>query len=88
MSIRVVVLNLLRYGSHYTRNVLRDRYYNGADMPRTRVSTATKLSASKIDAKIDWAAKCVNWWADRVQLQNFNAPDTAVKEELRTIARE
>ena len=86
---REVVSQLIAvWRKHYTRNVLRDRYYNGdVKVKDLGVSVLPKL-VSKIDAKIDWAAKCVNWWADRVQFQNFNATDTAVKEELRTIARE
>lgn len=86
---REVVSQLVAvWRKHYTRNVLRDRYYNGnVKVKDLGVSVLPQL-ASKIDAKIDWAAKCVNWWADRVQFQNFNATDSAVKEELRTIARE
>ena len=86
---REVVSQLVAvWRKHYTRNVLRDRYYNGnVKVKDLGVSVLPQL-ASKIDAKIDWAAKCVNWWADRVQFQNFNATNTAVKEELRTIARE
>ncbi len=75
------------HGKHYTRNVLRDRYYNGdVNVMTLAFPYRQKALASKIDAKIDWAAKCVTR-ADRVQFQNFNATDTAVKEELRTIAR-
>lgn len=73
---------------HYYRNRLRDKYYAGdVKVKDLGISVLPEISR-KLDPRIDWAAKCVNWWADRVQFEGFNSTDDPTKDELYTIAHQ
>ena len=86
---RETVMELVEvWRRHYYRNRLRDKYYAGdVKVKDLGVSVLPEISC-KLDPRIDWAAKCVNWWADRVQFEGFNSTDNAIKDELYTIAHQ
>lgn len=50
-------------------NQLRDAYYSAkVGVKDLGVSVSRQLS-KKLDPRVDWAAKCVDWWSDRVQYE-------------------
>lgn len=60
---------------HYKRNALRDRYYHGHVGVKDLGVSVSKKIASKLDPHVDWAAKCVDWFADRVQFEGVKLDD-------------
>lgn len=83
-----MVLELVEtWEKHLPTNTLRDAYYNG-DIPvkDLGVSVSPEL-AHKLVPRIDWAAKCVNWWSDHVQFEGFSCADQAVQTALNTASR-
>lgn len=54
---------------HYARNLLRDDYYRGHVRVKDIGISVQKELVRKLDPRVDWAAKCVDWWADRVQYE-------------------
>lgn len=54
---------------HYYRNRLRDRYYRGHVRVKDIGVSVNKQLVKRLDPRVDWAAKCVDWWADRVQYE-------------------
>lgn len=61
----------------YPRNALRDRYYRGHVRVKDIGISVQKDVARKLDPRVDWAAKCVDWWADRVQYEGVTLTDAA-----------
>lgn len=57
------------WSEHYQRNRLRDRYYRGHVRVKDLGISVQKELVRKLDPRVDWAAKCVDWWADRVQYE-------------------
>ena len=62
---RETVLELVEvWRRHYYKNRLRDKYYAGdVKVKDLGISVLPEISR-KLDPRIDWAAKCVNWWAE------------------------
>lgn len=68
--------------SHYQRNRLRDRYYlSHVRVKDLGVAVAPQISR-KLDPRVDWAAKCVDWWADRVQYEGVTCEDEVLQRGL------
>lgn len=75
------------WSQHLATNVLRDSYYNGdVGVKDLGVSVAPDL-VKRLNPRIDWAAKCVNWWADHVQFEGFSCADKDVQSQLETVCR-
>lgn len=72
---------------HYRSNARREDYYRGRVGVKDLGVTVTKNMASRLSPHVDWAAKCVNWWADRVLFQGFTCTDEGVKKALDDLAR-
>lgn len=72
---------------HLDKNILREEYYRANIPVKDLGVTVTPQIAKKLDPRVDWAAKCVDWWADRVQFQGYTSDDDELKGELDTICR-
>lgn len=72
------------WSEHYSRNRLRDRYYRGHVRVKDVGISVQKRLSSKLDPRVDWAAKCVDWWADRVQYEGvtLSGADDGAEEGL------
>lgn len=72
---------------HYCRNRLRDRYYRGHVRVKDIGISVQKELARKLDPRVDWAAKCVDWWADRVQYEGvtLSGAEDGAEEALSAI---
>lgn len=68
--------------SHYDKNRLRDRYYLGHAPVRDLGVTVSPAMARKVRPHVDWAAKCVDWWADRVQFEGVTCADEGTQATL------
>ena len=78
------------------KNQRRDRYYLArVPVKDLGISVSPELMA-KISPRCDWAAKCVDWWADRVQFDGFTCEDgnrlaaledIAWRNDLRNVTR-
>lgn len=77
---------------HYARNCLRDRYYRGHVRVKDLGVSVHKQLARKLDPRVDWAAKCVDFWADRVQYDGVAlsgaGDDSETQQELDSILAE
>ena len=65
------------WARHLPTNVLRDSYYNGDMGVKDLGVSVSPEFRKKLNPRIDWAAKCVNWWADHVQFEGFSCADLA-----------
>lgn len=73
---------------HYDDNRLRDAYYLGhVGVKDFGVSVSPQL-ARKMRPHVDWAAKCVDWWADRVSFEGFTCGSEDDEATLRRVSRE
>ena len=73
------------WASHRRRNALRDSYYSShVRVKDLGVSVSPEL-ARKLDPSVDWAAKCVDWWADRVQYEGVTCQDEGTQEALSSV---
>ena len=50
--------------------------------------SVTPVMARKMRPHVDWAAKSVNWWADRVSFEGFTCENEQDEEALRSISRQ
>lgn len=75
------------WSKHVVKNRKRENYYLGKVSVKDLGVSVSKDIAKKLDPHIDWAAKSVNWWADRVQFQGFTCQDEEVLNELDRISR-
>lgn len=73
---------------HYDSNTLRDQYYYGQVKVKDIGVSVSPGLAKKLDPRVDWAAKCVDWWADRVQFDGVSASDEEVQASLERVMRE
>lgn len=86
-DIPVIIELVDTWSKKYNRNILRDKYYNShVEVKDLGISVSPRL-ARKLSPKVDWAAKCVDWWADRVQFEGITAEDKEVEKTLRTVMR-
>ena len=67
---------------HYGRNALRDAYYYGKVRVKDLGVSVSPKFAAKLDPHVDWAAKCVDWWSDRVQYEGIESDDAAVSGRI------
>lgn len=72
---------------HYQRNRLRDEYYYGHVKVKDLGVSVSPEMAKKVDPRVDWAAKCVDWWSDRVQFDGITVDDEAAQEQLDAFLR-
>lgn len=73
---RLVVRTLVEeWRSHVTKNRLRDTYYLGHAPVKDLGISVTPALMRKLRPHCDWAAKCVDWWADRVQFEGVSLSD-------------
>lgn len=72
---------------HRAKNELREEYYNGHIPAKDLGITVSPDIARKLKPSIDWAAKAVNWWADRVQFQGFTSNDEEIEQALASYVR-
>lgn len=70
------------WSGHWARNRLRDRYYYGHVRVRDIGVSVSPQLARKLDPHVDWAAKCVDWWSDRVQFDGVTVSDEASQDAL------
>lgn len=75
------------WSNKYNSNVLRDQYYHGKVPVKDLGVSVSKAMAQRLTPHIDWAAKCVNWWSDRVQFEGFTSTDEDVENTLREVSR-
>lgn len=68
--------------NHYQRNRLRDAYYFGNVRVKDIGVSVSPAIARKLSPHVDWAAKCVDWWADRVQFDGITCEDEQAGESL------
>jgi hypothetical protein len=81
-----LVLELVdEWHRRWPRNVLRDRYYLGHVRVKDLGVSVTPAIARKLDPRVDWAAKCVDWWADRVQWEGVTCADDGDTEALASV---
>lgn len=75
------------WSEHYRRNQLRDRYYRGHVRVKDLGISVQKELVRKLDPRVDWAAKCVDWWADRVQYEGvtLTGAEDGIEEGLASI---
>lgn len=73
------------WDSHRCRNRLRDEYYLGRVKMKDLGVSVSKELAAKLDPHIDWAAKCVDWWADRVRFEGVSAASEDDEDALRSV---
>lgn len=83
------VLDLVaEWREHYEKNRLRDAYYYGhVDVKDLGVSVSPQLM-KRLNPHVSWAAKCVDWWADRVQFDGVTVDDEAAQETLDSVLRD
>lgn len=67
---------------HKARNDLRDDYYHGRVPVRDLGVSVSKELLRRLDPHVDWAAKCVDFWADRVQFEGIQMEDEALGEAM------
>lgn len=85
-----VALLIDTWHEHYARNRLRDEYYRGHVRVKDIGISVQKELVRRLDPRVDWAARCVDWWADRVQYEGVTlsgAPDGA-EDELTALLSE
>jgi hypothetical protein len=70
------------WSRHWPRNRLRDRYYYGHVRVRDIGVSVSPQLARRLDPHVDWAAKCVDWWSDRVQFDGVTVSDAASQDAL------
>lgn len=75
------------WARHLPTNVLRDSYYNGDMGVKDLGVSVSPEFRKKLNPRIDWAAKCVNWWADHVQFEGFSCTDKSIEASLNAIGR-
>ena len=75
------------WAKHSSTNKLRDVYYNSDNPTKDLGVSVSPDIAKKLKPHIDWAAKCVNWWADHVQFERFTADDEQAQQQLEHICR-
>lgn len=75
------------WSEHYRRNRLRDSYYRGHVRVKDIGISVQKGLARKLDPRVDWAAKCVDYWADRVQFEGvtLSGAEDGAEEALSSI---
>ena len=83
-----VALLVDTWADHYDRNRLRDSYYLGKVGVKDFGVSVTPEMARKMRPHVDWAAKCVDWWADRVAFEGFTCDSEQDEETLRRVARQ
>lgn len=71
--------------SHRRHNELRDRYYLGRVKVKDLGVSVNKEISRQLDPHVDWAAKCVDWWADRVQFEGVSAESEEDEAALRSV---
>lgn len=74
--------------SKHARNVLRDQYYNSHVPVKDLGVSVSPQMAKKLNPRVDWAAKCVDYWADRTQFEGITSEDESQEEILRRIVRQ
>ena len=67
---------------HLKTNQLRDAYYNSDNPLKDLGVSVSAQMKKKLQPHIDWAAKCVNWWADHVQFTGFVAKDEILQGQI------
>lgn len=70
-----------------SRNKLRDRYYLGHVKTKDLGVAVAPNMRGKINARIDWPAKAVDYLAARSQFDGFTSDDTTTAEALLRISR-
>ena len=60
---------------HVAKNRLRDQYYAGHVGVKDLGVSISPAMMRKIRPRCDWAAKCVDWWADRVRFEGVTCSD-------------
>lgn len=73
---------------HYGRNALRDAYYYGKVRVKDLGVSVSPKFAAKLDPHVDWAAKCVDWWAARTQYEGIESDEEAASEAIARVMRE
>lgn len=82
---RIVGDLVAEWQDHYQRNRLRDAYYYGHVKVKDLGVSVSPTLMRKIDPHVDWAAKCVDWWGDRVQFDGVTADDARAGELLEQV---
>lgn len=83
------VYNLVKtWKKHYRKNIQRDEYYLGHVRVKDLGISVQKSIARKLDPHVDWAAKCVDYWADRVQYDGISTTDEPTSQILGRIFSE
>lgn len=67
---------------HHPRNILRDEYYLSHRSTKDLGVSVSKQIAKKLNPHVDWAAKCVDWWADRVQFEGITMDSDDATEAM------
>ncbi len=76
------------WSDNYAENALRDAYYAGKVRVKDLGVSVSPRMAKKVDPRVDWAAKCVDWWADRTQFEGATCADDEAGETLQRVFRE
>ena len=84
----LVAALVTEWASKHTRNALRDSYYNSHVPVKDLGVSVSPQMARKLNPRVDWAAKCVDYWADRTQFEGITASDEAQEEILRKLSSE
>lgn len=83
----VVAELVTSWDRHYGGNERRERYYRGDVAVKDLGVSVTPQMMRRLRPHVDWAAKCVNWWADRVQFEGYRCPDEDAKARLDEVCR-
>lgn len=71
----------------YQRNRLRDAYYYGhVEVKDLGISVSPAL-VKKLRPHVDWAAKCVDWWSDRVQFDGVTVDNDVAQATIENTLR-
>lgn len=70
---------------HYQRNRLRDSYYYGHVMVKDLGISVSPNLAKRLNPKIGWAGKAVDWWSARTQFDGITSDDEQAQATLESV---
>lgn len=72
---------------HYRKNRLRDAYYYCHVPVKDLGVSVSPQMAKRLNPHVSWAAKCVDWWSDRVQFDGVTVDDRVAQDSLEAVLR-